>query len=146
MAQPTREQVYDALLDLLKGVTGIKAATRRRRPYNYFTEDNTPALMLVEWKENYYRKSASLPPTRTLTVAAMIINVVGNNQTALPTTPVNDALDAIDAALKPNAVSNGLVHLGVGAYAVYIAGEVEKAPGDITGTAIASIPISIILP
>lgn len=143
---PTREQVYDALLAKLSAVTGIKEASRRRRPLNYFTPTNTPALMLVELKESYERKSANLPPTRTLSVGAVIINDVGNDQNALPTTAINDAIDAIDAALKPSPVSDGLVHLGTGAYAIYIQGEVEKAPGDITGKAIAVIPISIILP
>ncbi|MEI9917085.1 MAG: hypothetical protein WDN29_16280 [Methylovirgula sp.] len=48
--------------------------------------------------------------------------------------------------LTPNRAQNGLIHLGGLAYSVIIDGETETAPGDITGKAIAVVPITILLP
>ncbi|QAY96707.1 hypothetical protein CWB41_14005 [Methylovirgula ligni] len=146
-ATGAREEIYEALLEKLQKLTGFKEVTRRKRPGNYWNVKNTPALVLAQAGQDYERKSVNLPPTRRLTVYAILYNVIDpNDQNSLPETPINNALDAIDAALKPQPYGLGQETLGGIVDAVYSEGKVQEAPGDFTGQAIAILPIILMLP
>jgi hypothetical protein len=56
------------------------------------------------------------------------------------------ALDRLDQALAPDNLLTGRCTLGGMVYSCIMDGDVEKAPGDVTGKSLAVVPISIVLP
>ena len=142
----TREQVMTALLGLISTSAEYKLVSRRNRAPETITPALSPALFLLEDAESYVRRSPSLPPIRTLTAKAVIYNNVGPNPNLIPTTVVNQALDALDALFVRDNASNGFCTLGGLVYSATIEGEIVKAPGDQTGVALAIVPIKLQLP
>lgn len=141
----TREAVMTALVALLSGVAPFALVSRRNRAPETIGPSQSPALFVLEDGEQYEIKSVSMPPIRHLMVSAIIYNDVGSDPNAIPTTVINNALDALDSALKPTNPAN-LATLGGLVYSVTLDGEVKKAPGDKTGKSVAIVPLRIILP
>jgi hypothetical protein len=142
----TREQIMTALLALLQTTAEYKLVSRRNRAPSTITPALSPALFLFEDAEAYKRPSPSLPPVRTLTAKAVIYNNVGPDPNQTPTSIVNAALDALDVALAPDNSVTGRCTLGGLVYSAMIDGEIVKAPGDMTGVALAIAPIRIVIP
>jgi hypothetical protein len=142
----SRESVMDALLSLLALTGDFVTIGRRNRDPETLDVDESPALFLVEHSETYERTSPSLPPKRVLNVRAVIYDDVGADETAIPSTHVNNALDNLDAALAPDNALTGACTLGGLVESVRIEGDVEKAPGDVTGKSLAVVPIKIVAP
>jgi hypothetical protein len=141
----SRETILNALFAQLSTLAVFKFTSRRDREPESITPAMSPALFLVEPGEKYERPSVALPPKRTLHVDAIFYNNVGPEPNLIPLTLINNALDALDAALTPTSSTylytlNGLVD------AVYIDGEVEKRTGAKTGAAAAIVPIAIRIP
>ena len=144
----SRETILNALLTLAGTVTGISAAntSRRNRAPEDITPAQCPALFVLESGDEYERPSPSLPPKRHLMVSLAIYNDVGAaNLNLIPTAAINNALDALDAALKPTDPS-GLFTLGGLVSYVVIEGEARRSPGDRTGKAVAIVPLRVMLP
>ena len=141
----TREQVMTALLALVGGVATFALASRRNRSPESLTPAQSPAVFLIEESDEYVVRSPSLPPKRELMVSAVFYNDVGANENAIPSTVINAALDALDAALKPTTPS-GLCTLGGLVESAQISGKVERVHGAKTGRSLASVPIKIVLP
>lgn len=142
----TREQIVTALLALLQGCGDFVTVSRRNRSPDTVGPVQSPALFLLEEKEDYIRKSEALPPVRRLRVSAVFYNDVGQNFNVAPSTAINNALDQLDALLAPDNLSYGTFTLGGLVKSLMISGEVEKAPGDRTGKSIAVVPIVIEIP
>lgn len=141
----SREDILNALLAALATTAAFKLVSRRDRAPESVGMAQSPALFIVEPGEDYKRPSPSMPPERVLNVEAIFYNDVGEDQNAIPLTDVNNALDALDLALRPTSPSNFFT-LGGLAYAVWIDGKVRKSTGAKTGKAGAIVPISILLP
>ncbi len=141
----TREAAYVALLDLLTATGDFKSVSRRNRDTEGIGPDESPALFLVEISEHYTSISPAMPPKRCLKVWACFYNDVGPDLNATPTTLINNALDALDAALKPDPAT-GRTTLGGLVYSLTRDGDVAKAPGDKEGKALAIVPLEITLP
>jgi len=141
----TREQVMTALLALVAGVGTFALASRRNRAPEMLTAAQSPAVFLIEDSDEYVSPSPSLPAKRQMMVSAVFYNDVGADQNAIPATIINNALDALDAALKPTTPS-GLFTLGGLVDSLQVSGKVERVQGAKTGRSLASVPIKIILP
>ena len=144
----SREAVMNALWTLAGTVTGVSAAnpSRRDRSHEDLTPAQCPAIFILESSDEYERPSVSLPPKRHLIVSLAIYNVVPpSNLNVFPATAINNALDALDAALKPQD-SSGLFNLGGLVDSVVIEGEVKRFGGDRTGAAAAIVPLRVTLP
>jgi hypothetical protein len=143
----SREAVMTALLTQLQTVSAFKLASRRNRDPATIGPALSPALFLLEHAERYVRSSVAMPPTREMMVSVIFYNDVGADANAVPATIINTALDALDAALKPNDPSN-LFTLGglVDSVVVDDTRDIERAPGDKTGKALAVVPLRIVLP
>ena len=139
----TREQIMQALLVLCQALPGINAASRRNPGPERLTQVQTPAVFLLESGERYERRDVSLPPTRILRVTAIFYVDVGTAEALAPTTPLNNILDAFDAALVSDFGATGRFTLGGLVNSCVVTGEVEKAPGDITGKSLAAVPLEI---
>ena len=142
----TREAVMNALLALLAGTAQYASASRRDRAPETVTPALSPALFLFEESEHYRREGPSRAPVRSLIAKAVIYNNVGPNSNAIPMTIVNNALDALDAALAADNRALGTCTLGGLVNGVLIDGEIAKSPGAVTGVAVAIVPIRILMP
>lgn len=142
----SREAIMAALFTLLSGLPGLVTTGRRLRDPENLDPTATPALFLVEHQEEYERPDTNLPPIRRLKALALLYADAGTDQTVVPASAINGLLDAIDAALKPDSLFSGKQTLGGLVDAVVIDGEVRRASGDVSGKAMAVIPIMILLP
>ena len=142
----TREQVMNALLALLKATGSFVTISRRNRNPEGLAPSQSPALFLVEALEEYSRPSPTVQPKRALVVKAIFYNDVGPDENAIPSTPINNALDALDVALKPDDPATNRFTLGGLVFSAMIEGTIEKASGDVTGKSLAVVPIKIVLP
>ena len=141
----SRESIMAALLAKL--APSFVTATRRRQPPEKLTPALCPALFLIDLEGNALRPAPNLPPVRSLMALAILYNDVGGaDMNVIPVTAINNALDALDAALASDNPSTGRCTLGGLVYSALIDGKTEIDPGDLTGKATAIVPIKIILP
>jgi hypothetical protein len=144
----TREAAIEALASVLKNAYAFGAVTRRVDSPNTLAAPGTPGLGIIVHSESYSRPSPNRPPVRKMKVMAIIyIDASGPaNVNIIPDAILNPIKDAFDAALAPDNAVTGLCTLGGVVYAAYISGDVEQAPGDMTGKGLAAMPVEIILP
>jgi hypothetical protein len=141
----TREDIANALLARLTVSGAFVLSGRRLLGPETIPKEQTPALFLIDANELYETQERNLPSKRMLGFDAVVYVDVGADVNAVPATPLNNALDAIDAALKPDG-GQGFLTLGGKARSVKIVGEIEKAPGDVTGKGLAIVPIEVLIP
>ncbi|MGH6836543.1 MAG: hypothetical protein ACREC9_13605 [Methylocella sp.] len=140
----TREQVMTALLAALGGQ--FTTVGRRNRNPETVASPGKPALILDDHRDLYERQAPSLPPRRIMDVMAIVYFDIGQDETAVPSTVLNNLLDGIDTAMAPDSLVTGRFTLGGLVYSCLIDGEIIKAPGDVTGKGLATVSIKIILP
>ena len=140
---PTREQVMSALVTRLSSSSFV-TVSRRNRGVESLPQSATPALMVVGHKEAFDRAAVSLPAKIILHVLAIIYVDVGTDENAVPDSVLNPLLDTLSASLVPDSPQTGRCTLNGLVQSVMIDGEIEKAPGDITGKGLAVVPIQII--
>jgi hypothetical protein len=143
---PTREQVLAALLAVVAGAASFQATGRRNRSPEQIGPGQSPAVFLVKAGERYRRVSPNLPPEITLIVKAMLYSDAGPDLNAIPEAPLNDTLDALDAALKPDDPRSGYFTLGGLVTSCIISGEIKCSSGEITGKSLEIVPFEIVLP
>jgi hypothetical protein len=141
----TREQVMVALSAMLTSLGVFTTVSRRNRSPESITPAMSPAIFVLEHAEDYQVQAEVLPPVRHLNVSLVLYNDVGADPNAIPATAINNALDALDGALKQRD-GTGRYTLGGLVYSLVASGAVEKAPGDKTGKGLAVVPLAIILP
>jgi hypothetical protein len=143
-----REDVMTALATLLSSTLtplGLKSLSRRLVKPESITSAQSPCAFLVEMTDDYQRQSPALPPTRHMLADLYLYNDIGDDPNAIPSTPINQMLDALDVALKPTDPSQRLTLNGLVEY-VLIEGQIERAMGELTGKAVAAVPLKIVLP
>jgi hypothetical protein len=140
----TREQAMTALLAVLNACGSFKLVSRRNRSPESIPLAQCPAAFLLS-ESDEYEDRAPLPQVRALMVSAVFYNDVGTDQNAIPSVVINQALDALDAALAPMGPS-GFFTLGGLVDSVKIVGRIERVDGAKTGRSMASVPIKITLP
>lgn len=77
---------------------------------------------------------------------AIVYSDVGTNDSAVPNTIVNNILDAIEVAMKPDDILEGTLTLGGLVQAVTLDGTTQRSSGDTTGKALAIVPIRVLIP
>jgi hypothetical protein len=151
----SRETIYQALFQLARGSFGYKYA-RRRLPKSLAGVDQArrPALFQVEPSEHYVQDFGGRPPQVTLQPTLLILTWaqgLDSDDGPEPITILNPMLDALEAALRPNATS-GVQTLGLDSVGnplvshCWIEGEVVKRAGDLDGNGFAVVPIRILVP
>lgn len=139
----TREPIYNALFAKLAAAAGFATASRRLRHWSDVGAAEQPALFQVQ-KSETVRRDAGLPPKWTLGIDLFVYAHAPDDATAA-TTVMNPLLDAIEAALAPDPLSN-LQTLGGLVAHCWIAGKVETDEGVLGGQAVAIVPIEILVP
>ena len=139
----TREAIYSALFARMSAAAGFATASRRLRHWSDVGTVEQPALFQVQ-KSETARREAGLPPKWTLAVDLFLYAHAPDDLTAAATV-MNPLLDAIEAALAPDPVTN-VQSLGGLAAHCWIAGKVETDEGVLGGQAVAIVPIEILVP
>lgn len=145
----SREQIVTALFKLLSTSSEFVTSGRRNTNPESLDPTQTPALFLVEnqdkwiWSQSGYNNLAK----REMRLYAILYNDVGSaNASAVPNTIINNALDAIEAAMMPDDPVNGVLTLGGLVQSVTIDGDTQRSSGETTGKALAVVPIRILFP
>ncbi len=142
----TREAVLDALLAKVQALGYFVSTGRRARDPATIGPAQSPACFLVVSSEEIARPSQNLSAIRTLTVSAFLYNDIGAAPNLYPETALNNAMEQLEAALAPDNPRTQFCTLGGLVYAAYLKGTVHRAPAELTGKALAIVPIEIMLP
>lgn len=159
--KPSREQVMTALFNALTAlvvspVVGSNAfqvsaggnptitqpiRTLQRRVVSYSNSGPKPAIYIGEFGQAYKWQSENLG-TVTLEPVLFIYTEDGSDPNSIPSVMMNNIMDAIDQALKPDD-GNGKCTLGGLVSSCRSFGEVPIAPGDLSGPGVAVNPLNI---
>ena len=142
----SRETAINALLGVLTTAWPFVTVSRRNPGAENLGSTQTPALFLIDLNEDYRRPSESMPAIRTLHCLAIIYHDAGTDPNVIPASMINTILDGFDLALQPDNPMRGTCTLKGLVQSVKINGEIEKAPGDITGKSVAIIKIEVVMP
>jgi hypothetical protein len=146
MTTATREQVANALFNLLVGSSQFLTTGRRFLPESQIASAAKPALFLLDDDEQHTRGKQLVPAVRETVFECLVFISAGLDPNAVPSATLSNLIDVIDpvsgGVLKPGI--NGRQTLGGLVTDCYIEGKVIKAPGDISGLGAARIPIKVI--
>lgn len=138
-----REQIMSALFNLTRTAYAFKTFTRRLKLLG--TSKEYPALCVTMATEQFApRPARAQPPTQMIDAQIWVYADGGKNPDDTPESAVNDALDAIEQALKPSVMS-GVQTLDLPDLVshCWIEGTIERYPGALDGVAKAIVPIKI---
>lgn len=141
----SRNDVFDALLALSDVTWGnSETFTERSRRLKMWDKAPSPSLYQIEGTETIQSLDGQLDK-QTLRANWIIYHRSGKDQSATPAETSNAILDAIDAAFRP-VLPGARQTLGGLAYRAFIDGTIHKDNGDLDGTAMLIVPITIIVP
>lgn len=140
-----REAIVQALFTRLSSSASFATTGRRLKLWSGVAPADKPALFMVERAEYYTHSSEAIPQTVTLWVDVFIYTDAGNDQSVAPVATLNGLLDALDAALKPDALT-GKQTLGGLVSHCWVEGKLLKDSGDLDGNGVAVVPIRILVP
>ena len=132
-----REQIYSALFDKIKDIGGFKTTSRKLMHWNDVPAGEQPALFQIQ-KAETPTQSKGMPTVWNLSVA---LYLYVNTQGQTPSMVVNDYLDKIEEALKPDY--EGFQTLGGLVSHCWISGAIETDEGLLGEQGVAIIPIDI---
>ena len=149
-AQPlNREAVYVALWNMIlasSALVGMFVTMARLLEHIDNTAvEQMPALYMMQQGETWERMGKGIPAKRTLSAALFIYIATTKGSGVLPTTLLNNAVDAIDALF--NSPPGCVITLGGLVEHVYLAeGEVRYYEGLLQNKSPVVIPIRILVP
>jgi hypothetical protein len=135
-----REAIYSALFDLLKGAAEFQTASRRLKHWSDVPAADQPALFQAQRRE-IVEGEPGLPRIHMLHVDAYIYANTGDSDLS-PGEFLNPLLDAIEAALAPNPITNKQ-QLGGLVEHVWVEGEIETDEGTLGDQGVCIVPIVI---
>lgn len=149
-AYPGRKAVAQALFDLAKtaadGVTPLVTSGRRLRLLQSVGTEEMPALFMGQKPETQERGAIGLPAKRTMHFELWIYTADPQDDTVVPADQLDDFMDAIETALRPDPTS-GACTLGGLVRSARIDGSVEyfeNATND--GKSALTVPVSVLMP
>lgn len=138
----TRESILSALFALLTEGATFKTTGRRLILWSQVAAQ--PALFLRHVGDDYPRRPTGMPPRAEIACEVWLYSNAGQDPDAVPEQSINDLIDAVEAAIKPDPYPAQT--LGGLVTHVWIEGTVEIHPGDLDGQAIAVVPIRCLVP
>lgn len=137
----TRELIYSTLFDLLKGVGEFKTTSRRLKHWSDVAPAQQPALF-VSQRTEIVTRTPGLNPIWELQLDIYLYANTGGDKGIAPSQILNPLIDAIEEALKPNAIDNKQTLGGLVQHA-WIDGAIETDEGVLGDQAVAIIPVVI---
>ena len=136
-----REAIYSALFTKVSSAAGFVTMSRRLKHWDDVSAANQPAIFQAQKNET----PANVPGLNqvwTLSVDVYIYVHSQNDHSVIPSSVLNPLIDAVEYALRPDAVSNKQT-LGGLVQHVWIDGAIETDEGVLGDQAVAIIPITI---
>ena len=139
-----REPIYAALFARVAAAAGFVTAERRLRHWSDVAPAEQPALFQYQKAETAAVKALGAPTVWTLRVE-LYLYAHSSDPHLAPSVILNPLIDAVEAALAPNAAS-GIQDLGLPAMVqhAYIAGKVATDEGALGDQAVAIVPVEIL--
>ena len=137
----TREPIYAALFAKLSSVPGFVTVSRRLKHWDDVQQPAQPALFQTQKRESV----TTTPGMNPVWVFSVDIYIYANNRgdkSVSPSIALNPLIDAIAAAIAPDAVSNKQTLGGLVQHA-WIDGTIETDEGVLGDQAVCIIPITI---
>jgi hypothetical protein len=138
----SREAIISALFTLVSGAAGFKTTGRRLRAWDECPDQ--PALFLRVIAEDIEHKSIVFSTT-TIHAEIWIYSQGNIDPDDVPSTDLNNLVDAVTSALAPDSPTQQLTLGGLVSWC-RVEGRIDYAPGDIGTQAIAVIPVRILVP
>jgi hypothetical protein len=142
-----REAAFSALFETVGGAYPWGLASRRLRLWSEVPAPMRPAFFQLESGPESYQWSQLAAPRRTLE-AKLFLYFDSRDPLTPGASAVNEALDAIDAALASQGADAavGRQTLGGAVYDCKIAGVPVRDTGDIDGDGLAVVSVRLVLP
>ena len=128
---------------------GFRTSGRRRKHWQEVAAQ--PALYVVAVAERWPGRATGIPAAVVIEAEIWIYSDAGKNPDVVPDTVLNALIGAVETALAPTPVFTGIAvqnaqTLGGLVEHCWIEGDLEKAPGDLEGQALAVIPVLLLVP
>lgn len=137
-----RETIMSALFALVSSSAAFASSSRRIKLWGDTPSSDKPALFMYE-REDMYTNGKNYLQIVEMNVDLFIYIDAGKDLSATPISVLNNLIDAIEAALKPNPLTQRQTLGGLVSHC-YIDGKIMKEPGDLDGDGIAVIPVKIL--
>lgn len=139
----SREEIFNALFNKVAAATTFKTSSRRLKHWNDVPAVEMPAIFQLETPQVYERQGRGLPAKKYFN-AELFIYVYCPNSSDIPSTQINNALDAIETVLAPDPAT-GLQSLGGLVMDCWIKGTIEIYEGLLGDKAVVILPIEILV-
>jgi hypothetical protein len=143
----SREAAFSTLFDTLANAYSWGIASRRLRLWSEVPAAMRPALFQLEAGPETYQWTSLAAPKRTIE-AKLFLYFDSRDPLTPGAIAINDALDAIDAALAPQLadLAAGRQTLGGAVYDCKISGIPVRDTGDMDGDGLAVVNVRLVLP
>jgi len=143
----SREAVFSALFAAVSNAYDWGLASRRMKLWSEVPASLRPALFQLESGPETYQWSTLATPRRTFE-AKLFLYFDARDPTRPGASAINEALDAIDAALAPSKLdtSRGRQTLGGVVYDCRIVGVPVRDTGDLDGDGLAVVSVRLVGP
>jgi hypothetical protein len=143
----SREAAFTALFAAVSAAYPWSIASRRMKLWNETPPSMRPSLYQLESGPETYQWTNQATPRRTLE-AKLFLYFDARNPTTPGSTAINNALDALDAALAPQSLdlATGRQTLGGAVYDCRITGVPVRDVGDLDGDGLAVVSVRLIAP
>jgi hypothetical protein len=153
MTTLARETVLNALFTKLCTAVQLGTATpffitasRRIKLWGDVPSNQKPALYLIETHDQRTQQPPQGLQSKLLMKASAVIYTFTGSDVDIPSTQLNNAVDALEATLVPDDPYRNVFTLGGLVYRCWVEGMIIKTPGDLDGEGMAIVPINILLP
>lgn len=150
MSVVTRESILTKLFTIVIGISGPVVESRRLVQYPNVSQDQQPALFLIERDEDTRRKIPGVPPTRYLTPEVWYYYPSGTPDPSTNISPgataINTFLDALEAAILPDNPGKGTFTLGGLVQWCRLEGRTLKDAGNFGTQALGIAKLRILIP
>lgn len=140
-----REAIFTALFTLVSSVPLFKLKSRRQMHWDDVNVTDCPAFFMVQKGQTATRATRS-PTVWTFEVDLIVYVKTSGDHKDTPSTALNAVLDAIEAVMAPVNVVDPRQTLGGLVHDCRIEGAVETDEGALGETAVAIVPVRIIVP
>lgn len=143
----SRETAFAALFAQVSAAYPWVLASRRLKLWSEVSPNSRPALFQLEAGPETYQWTTAANPRRTYE-AKLFLYFDSRDVTQPGSTAINNALDALDAALAPQGVdiAAGRQTLGGTVYDCKIVGVPVRDVGDLDGDGLAVVSVRLIAP
>lgn len=137
-----RETIYSTLFNKLVTATGVITSSRILKMYTEVDPKDQPALFQIQVSETPTQQK-TMPVKWTLNVDVYLYIHRGGDPKVIPSQKINEMLDAIEYALRPDA--QGFQTLGGLVSHCWISGKIQTSEGILGEQEVAIIPIEMYL-